>query len=213
MKKICFLFLLSAFGLHFTGNTQNARIVSECTIVYNLSIEDGNSSPELLQSLKGASKTVYLKGSKSRTDLVSPSYSLTIINDTKKDTTIILRELGSTKYMTFLDEAKKLEKNKKFEGITLLPTNETKTILGYECKKVVSKLKDGSTYNVYYAPSIIPSTREYEYQFKDLPGLALEYETTSEDGKMVYKFTAVKISMIPVQAARFDIPKSGYRIL
>lgn len=213
MRKIGFLFLLSALGASTICSAQTPRIISECTIVYNLSIEDGNSSPELIQSLKGASKTVYIKGSKSRTELVSPSYSLTIINDTKRDTTIILRELGSTKYMTFLNEAKKLEKNKKFEGITFLNTTETKTILGYDCKKVVSKLKDGSTYNVYYAPLIVPSTREYEYQFKDLPGLALEYETTSEDGKMVYKFTAEKISLIPVQAAKFDIPKSGYRIL
>ena len=213
MKKVSFMFLLSLMVLSTNLYAQNARIVSECTIVYNLSIQDGNSTPELIQSLKGASKTVYIKGSKSRTDLVSPSYSLTIINDSKRDTTIILRELGSTRYMTFLDEAKKLEKNKKFEGIAFLPTSETKTILGYDCKKVVSKLKDGSTYNVYYAPSIIPSTKEYEYQFKDLAGLALEYETTSEDGKMVYKFTAEKISLTPVQAAKFDTPKSGYRIL
>ena len=84
MRKIGFLFLLSVGGVLSICKAQTARIISECTIVYNLSIEDGNSSPELIQSLKGASKTVYIKGSKSRTDLVSPSYSLTIINDTKK---------------------------------------------------------------------------------------------------------------------------------
>ncbi len=192
---------------------QTPKILSEVTITYSLSIEDGKSSPEMLSALNGATKTVYIKGNKSRTDLSSPSYTLTIINDNKTDTTVVLKELGNTKYMSYLNEVKKLANNKKYEGITFTPTSETKTILGYDCKKVIAKLKNGSSYNVFYAPSIIPSNREYEYQFKDLPGLALEYETEAEDGKATYKFTAVKILLTPVQAAKFDLPKSGYRIL
>lgn len=216
MKKIKFLiagfislFLVTSVALQ----AQNSRIVSECTIVYNLSVENSNTNAELLQSLNGASKTVYIKGSKSRTDVISPSYTITIFNDNKSDTTVILRDLGAAKYMSYLNETKRQEKNKKYEGITFAPTNETKTILGYECKKVVASLKDGSTYNVYYAPSIIPSNREYEYQFKDLPGLALEYETESEDGKVKYKFVAEKINLSPVMGSKFELPKSGYRIL
>lgn len=213
MKKLLILFS-GVFVLNvFPAVAQSPKVISECTIVYSMSVEDSKSNPELINSLNGATKTVYIKGSKSRTDLISPSYTLTIINDTRTDTTVILRELGNTKYMTFLNESKKAEKNKKYEGIVFTPSGETKTILGYECKKVVAKLKDGSAYNVFYAPSIIPSNREYEYQFKDLQGLAMEYETESEDGKTKFKFTAVKIIISPVQAAKFDLPKSGYRIL
>ena len=65
----------------------------------------------------------------------------------------------------------------------------------------------------FIPPAIIPSNREYEYQFKDLPGFALEYETNSEDGKVKYKYFAEKITLTPVLAAKFDLPKSGYRIL
>jgi GLPGLI family protein len=86
-------------------------------------------------------------------------------------------------------------------------------ILGYECKKAVAKLKDGSLYNVYYAPSIMPSNSEFEYQFKDLPGFPLEYEAQSEDGKTRVKYAAVKITLTPVPVAKFDIPKAGYRVL
>jgi GLPGLI family protein len=213
MKNLLVLFIGFLLFSSTYVSAQPPKIVSECTIVYNMSVEDSKSSPELIKSLNGATKTVYIKGSKSRTELVSPSYTLTIINDTKTDTTVVLRELGNTKYMSFLDQAKKLEKNRKFEGIDFIATTETKTILGYDCKKVVAKLKDGSTYNVYYAPSIVPSNREYEYQLKGLAGLALEYETESEDGKVKFTFTAVKITLTPVQAAKFDLPKSGYRIL
>ena len=212
MKNILLVFsvlLLSAKSVF----AQQPKLISECTVVYNLSVEDSKGSPELTQAMNGATKTVYIKGSKSRSDLVSSSYTLTSFSDTKSDTTVILRVLGNTRYMTFLNEQKKREKNRKYEGIVFSPTNESKTILGYECKKVVAKLKDGSTYNVYYAPTIIPSHREYEYQFKDLPGFALEYETESEDGKIKFKYSAVKITLSPVQAAKFDLPKSGYRVL
>ena len=52
---------------------------------------------------------------------------------------------------------------------------------------------------------------EFEYEFKDVPGLVLEYETV-EDGKQI-KYTATKINLSPVQTSKFDIPTSGYRIL
>lgn len=213
MKKVLWvLSLILSVGISI-AHAQTAKLISECTVVYNLSVEDTKGSPELTQAMNGATKTLYIKGSKSRSDLVSSSYTLTSFSDTKTDTTVILRVLGNTRYMTFLTEQKRLEKNKKYEGIIFTPTSETKTILGYECKKVVAKLKDGSTYNVYFAPTIIPSNREYEYQFKDLPGFALEYETELEDGKIKFKYSAVKIILSPVQAAKFDLPKSGYRIL
>jgi hypothetical protein len=77
----------------------------------------------------------------------------------------------------------------------------------------VAKLKDGSNFNVYYAPSIIPSNKEYEYQFKDLPGFVLEYETQTEDGKTKISYVASKIILTPVPESKFEVPKSGYRIL
>ena len=208
-------FLLSGILLLSTTLSfgQKARIVSECTIVYSLTVENESTSSDMLQTLNGASKVVYIKGSKSRADLESPSYSLSIFSDTRNDTTVVLRRLGNSKYISFLTDAQRREKNKRYEGITFSPTSETKTILGYECKKMVAKLKDGSVYNVFYTPTIIPSSRQYEYQFADLPGLALEYETESEDGNTRYKFTAQKITLTPVAAAKFDIPTSGYRIL
>ncbi len=81
------------------------------------------------------------------------------------------------------------------------------------CKKVVAKLTNGSAYNVFYTPSITTSNKQYEYQFKDLPGLVLEYEEESEDGKTKIKYSATKMTLVPVPAAKFDLPKSGYRIL
>jgi hypothetical protein len=42
-----------------------------------------------------------------------------------------------------------------------------------------------------------------------LDGLPLEYELIQ--GSLKIKYTVSKISLNPVPASRFDIPKSGYR--
>jgi GLPGLI family protein len=192
---------------------QEPKVLSECTLVYDLSVEDVSTKAGSDKPLAGASKVVYIKGSKARTDLITSAFQQIIIYDSKTDTTVVLRELGNTKYLSYLDAKRRADQNKKFEGLVFSNTSETKTILGYECKKVEAKLKDGSIYNIYYAPSIIPSNKGYEYQFRDLPGFALEYEAQSEDGKNKVRYSASKITLTPVAEAKFDIPKAGYRVL
>ena len=206
--------IISCVLLSFTCvYSQNPKVIADCTIQYDLSIEDAKADPGFVNSMKGAIKTVYIKGTRSRSDLVSTSFTQTTLNDTRSDTTIVLKELGNVKYMSFLNEQKRQQQNKKFEGITFAPSGETKTILGYECTKAVAKLKDGSALNVYYAPSVTLSNKEYEYQFRNISGLVLEYETQSEDGKSKIKYTATKITLTPVPESKFDVPKSGYRLL
>lgn len=202
--------LLTVFLLTSVA-AQEAKVLSEVSVVYELSVT--NSGDNANNALSGAVKNLFVKGTRVRSELVTPSFKQVLIADNRSDTTVILREIGNTKYLSFIDGKKREERNKKFQGMTFIPTDEKKTILGYECKKVLAKLKDGSQYSVFYAPSIIPSNITYEYQFQDLPGFALEYEALSEDGKSLVKYSATKISLTPVPIALFDIPKSGYRVL
>lgn len=192
---------------------QSPQVISDCTIYYNVSVSDPKADVSVIKAMSGTSKVLYIKGSRSRTDLETPNFKQTMIYDSKTDSSVILRELGNTKYISYLDGNTRKEKNKKYEGIKFTKTNEKKTILGYECDKVVANLTDGSTYDVYYTTSIAPSISDYEYQFKDLPGLVLEYEAKFEHGNTKVKFTASRITLVPVPVAMFDIPKSGYRVL
>ncbi len=212
MKKhlLVFMFLIVCF---YNGIAQNPKIISDCTVVYEVSVDESKADPQVVKAMAGATKILYIKGSKTRSELISPNFQQAVIYDSKTDSTIVLREFRNSKYISFLSEDKRNEKNKKFEGATFTNTNETKTILGYECKKVVATLKDGSTYTMYYTPTIIPSTRDYEYQFKDIAGFVLEYEAETENGKSKIKYTATKITLTPVAGVKFDVPKSGYRVL
>lgn len=212
MKKILVLptLLLSSV---ITSLAQGPTMISDITLTYNVVVQNAKVDTAVTKALSGTTKILYIKGAKSRIELETPNFKQTIIYDSKTDSTVILRELGNTKYISYLDGNKRKEKNTKYEGIKFTKTAEKKTLLGYECDKVIAKLADGSTYDVYYTNSVVPSTTEYEYQFKDLPGLVLEYEAEFEQGKIKVKYSASKIALLPVPEVKFDTPKSGYRVL
>ena len=207
MKKniLLIIFLISA-NLLFS---QKQVIISDAAITYAIKGSDAETNTNLTGSLK----QFYIKGKMSRIDINAQGYKQSVITNDKTGITVILKEIGSEKYIsTFNAEEWKLE-NKRFQGLTLDLTNETKNILGYECKKAIAKLKDGSSYSIYYATSVMPSTSENYYQFKDVPGLVLEYETYGNSNQSKISYSATTINFSPVPAMMFEIPKAGYRIL
>lgn len=207
MQKILLLFIL----FYFPGIliAQNPVVVGDCTVTYT--ITGGNASTN--KNLAGAVKTFYLKGKLSRVDLSSPGFSQSIIYDNKTGTAVVLKEVGSEKYKSTYDAEQWKNENKAFDGLKLTVANERKTILGYECRKVIAVLKDGNSYSMYCATAIIPSSTENPYQFKDVPGFVLEYETSSGTTASKITFTATMINFNPVPASKFEIPSSGYRLL
>ena len=188
------------------------RVVAECTVVYNITIDNSGVDAETAATLQATTKTVYIKGVNSRTDLVSASFLQSVIYNKTTATATILRELGANKFMTKLDNAKWIAEHSRYANMKLVKNDETKIILGYECKKLTLELTDGTALTVFYAANIAPSVKEFEYQFKEVPGFVLEYEATEGEGKKI-KYTAAQINFNPVAASKFDIPTSGYRIL
>lgn len=206
------LLMVAAFFCCNSLLVAQQRVVAECTVTYKISLEEGKEDKDVQNSLQSSFKTVYIKGNDSRVDLVSPSLIQSVIYDKSNATAVVLREFGNNKFMTRLNSTEWIAANKQFEGLTVKLLNESKTILGYECKKALLTLKDGTVYNVFYAISITPSVKEFEYQFKDVPGFVLEFQV-KEQGESIVNYKAVKISLSPVLASKYDIPTSGYRLL
>jgi GLPGLI family protein len=206
MKKCIGIIL---FTVSFAGICFSQKKVSELTLVYDASISTGSNQPKMADAFDGATTTVYIKGNLSRSEMVSALFSSTTIHDSKTGSAVILREVSGQKLLIRMSPENWQEKNRRYGGITFVNTNETKTIAGYKCIKAEAKLNDGSTFSVFYTPEIIPENKEYDYQFKNLNGLPLEYELTQR--KLKIKYTVSKIDMNPVPASKFDIPKSGYR--
>jgi GLPGLI family protein len=180
--------------------------VSELTLVYDYSVITGDAKPD---GSGTAAYTVYLKGSKSRSEMINSLFSSTTIFDANTSTAVILKEVSGQKLLIRLTPDNWQERNKLYEGMVFKNTSETRDIAGYKCIKAVAQSKTGATITVYYTRDVIPDNKAYDPYFKDLDGLPLEYELASGEVKIRYKIS--KINFNPVPASRFDIPKSGYR--
>jgi GLPGLI family protein len=203
------LLLFSLFCIAFKATAQNIVVVGDCTVTYTISGGDAGTN----KNLAGATKTLYIKGKMSRVDLNSPGFNQSVIYDNKTGSAVVLKEVGSEKYKSVFKPDQWKNENRRFDGLKIIPANEKKTILGYDCKKVIATLKDGSSYSMYYALAIAPSATENPFQFKDIPGFVLEYETSSGTDASKIIYTATMINFNPVPASKFEIPVTGYRLL
>lgn len=189
--------------------TAQQRIVAECTVVYKVESQD---AADAIMRQK-ATKTVYIKSNNARIDLVAPSYTQSTIYNKTTATASVLRSFGEDKYMTPLNTKQWRSINAALDSIQIQITSDSATILDYSCKKAVLKLKDGTLVTVYFTAAIIPSVREYEYMFKDIPGFVLGYEMIDAAGiKTAFRATQINLYN-PVSASKFDIPTKGYRII
>lgn len=207
MKR--FLFSIPFIVASFVSVAQ--KKISEGTISYDIVINTGSEKTQAADFLDGATSTVYLKGARSRVEMVSSLGTQSTIIDGTKNTIAILKEFGEQKYLITMTPEEYRTANEKQANVTFTYTNDEKTVLGYACKKAIGKLPSGATFNVWYAPDLVPENKEYQYVNRALPGLAMEYE--SAIGKMQVTYTVSKISLSPVPAAKFELPKTGYRVM
>lgn len=212
IKKIThllfFLFLLFALP------AMAQKKLSEGTILYDITISNGTEKPQNAEFLDGATNAVYIKAGKVRTEMVSSLGTQSTVIDAssgKKEVTI-LKEYGAQKFMINLTAADWASLNKKYENVTFTyDPSAPKIIQGYTAKKAIGKLSDGTSFTVWYTPDITVDNKDFQYANRNLPGLALEYETTMGNLKVVY--TVSKISFSPVPQAKFELPKSGFRVM
>ena len=189
--------------------TAQQRIVAECTVVYKVESHDASDG----SMRQKATKTVYIKSNNARIDLVAPAYAQSTIYNKSTGMATVLRSFGEDKYMTSLNTKQWRKLNMPLDSMQIQLTTDSISVLDYSCKKALLQLKNGTTVTVYYTTAIIPSVRDYEYMFKDIPGFVLGYEMVDDLGvKTIFRATQINLYN-PVAASKFDIPTKGYRIL
>ena len=210
MKKIkqivvtsCMLFI----SVHIFGQKK----ITEATISYDIVINTSNTTPKAADLLDGATSVIYLKGNSSRSEMISSLGTQSTIIDGKTGKVTILKDYGEQKYMITLTPENWKASNKKYEGIVFTYENVFKTIAGYNCQKAVGRLADSTTFTVYFTKDLVPVNKDFQYLNKSLPGLAMQYEASLGNLKVTYTVSGINFN--PVPAAKFDLPKSGYRIM
>jgi len=210
MKKIFrSVTVLSSLLWVLTVNAQ--KRITEGTISYDIVVNTGNSNPSIADMFNGATSIVYLKGYQTRFERVSSLGVESTIVDGKTGNVNVLKEYGEQKYMITMTTDNWKEANKKYEGIVFKYEEEYKTIADYKCQKAIGTMKDGTTITVYFTKDLVANNREFEYAYKSLPGLAMEYETVIGSLKVTYTVSKVNFSIVP--ATKFELPKSGFRVM
>lgn len=205
MQKL--LLFITVIFLMTTAHAQ--KRVTDLLLVYDAAVVTNNAEPKLADAFDGATSTVYLKGTFSRSEMHSALASFTTIHDARTGSTVVLQEVSGQKLLIRMTAADWAEKNSRYQGIKFADTKETKTIAGYHCVKAIATLKDGRVLTVFYTKEIMPNNMDYHYEFKTLGGLPMEYELSQ--GKMQIRYTLSKIDLNPVPLSKFDIPTTGYR--
>ncbi len=203
--KYCSLFLCIFLLCAVKNKSQFAsKLIAECTITYAVSLEGADGNP--------TTKTLFIKGKKTRTDIsYSPFHQSTILDNRTGDA-VVLKNIGSDKYISSFTVQQWKEKNNKWDDVKVSFTNETKKILTYTCRKAILTTKENNHFIVYYTTDFVTSATENPYQFKNIPGLILEYESQTGERKLI-TFKATNVDFSPVPVAKFEIPTTGYRVL
>lgn len=204
-------FAVSIAFLFFITVSKGQNKFSEGSIVYNITINSNDSTAKPVDGFDGATNTIYIKGNLSRSELVSVFGTQSTILDGKTGNATVLKEYGDKKFMISMTHDDWLEANKKYDSVTFAYENEYKIIAGYNCQKATGTLKNGERFIVYFTNQLLPSNKDFQYSNRSLPGLALEYESNLGNNKVI--FSASKISFDPVPASKFDLPKTGFRVI
>lgn len=210
MKHIAYIFTLC--GLLIGSVEMNAqRRLTEATISYDIVINTSTEKPQAADLLDGATSIIYLKGNSSRSEMISPLGTQATIIDGKTGNVVILKEYGEQRYMINMSPENWKQSNQKYDGVSFTYENEFKTIAGYSCQKAIGRLKDGTSFTVYFTKELVPVNKDFQYLNKNLPGLAMQYEANI--GKMTVTYTVSNINFNLVPQAKLDLPKSGYRVM
>ena len=192
-------------------NTFAQKQLTDATIVYNLSIETRNGEKQLANGLNGAVLTIFLSKDKSRTEMVSGPGTETTVFDAKAGKGFILKEFSAQKLMITTSADNWAQKNQTIKKQVFTTDESSTTIAGYNCKKASTTNTEGKNYTVYYDPTVTLANTSYNNAFPQIKGLPVQFELSS--GNLVFKYTLSSYSAEAIPTAKFDAPKSGFRVM
>ena len=185
--------------------------VNEASLIYNISIVSLNDKGNASKPLDGATLNLYVRKTDSRSDMVSSLGKESNLFDSKTGNGFILKEYSGQKLMITLTRDNWKQKNQYFSNLTFKIDNTEYPMAGYTCRKATAKTEEGKDFVVYFYPDITLANKEYNNAFAQIPGIPVYYEL--ESGKLKFTYTIKSISYDNIPASKFELPKTGFRVM
>lgn len=184
---------------------------NEVTLTYKISVTSTNERSDVAKSLEGATLTVRVKGSQTRSDMVSPIGSESSLYDTKTGKGFILKEYSGQKLLITLTKDNWKQKNQYYHNLNFTIEAEREKIRDFDVKRATAVLPNGKNFVVYFTPDLVVANNQYNNSFDQLPGIPVQFEL--ESGNLMFKYELVNVSVEPIFSSKFELPKSGFRMM
>ncbi len=201
---LCFCFMAVFFA-------RGQRILTEARLTYKLIPLPEKGQEAEAAAFANATYTVWLRANLVRTDFFSTVRQQSVIYNTATGQATLLRESGEEKYRWDLDSIQWRKYNKNRIPTGFRETGETALIENYECIRVVANYAGGNSVSIFYTRQIYPLANGYDLMFEGLKGIPVQYEWVIGGLKIRYELGSVQTG--PVGASRFEVPKTGYKII
>lgn len=179
-------------------------------IKYAISYESENVNPDNEKNnILPKEMIVTYREVKSKTEIQNSLGRSIIIGDSETQTTIILIEAGDSKLAVRNSKDEREKALSDMPDVLLRYTDETKTILGFNCKKV-EVIQGDKKLEAYFTEDIKIDKVNWQNEFKDIKGVLLEYTQISDD--VSTRYIATSVNKQKVKKKEFDIPKD-YKIV
>jgi hypothetical protein len=177
------------------------KVVGECAITYDIHQISLKGDTSLV-----GQKQIFIKGNSCKTVLITPQITQTLIFNTQQDTAIVLKEIGSNKFLQYIQYASMVPANL----VASKKNGSISTILDYPCESIILSWADGTSMEVTYTTVILPTVTVYEQAFKDIPGLVMRYQLTTKEGNQIL-YSANKVDLSPIRLNVFEVNKSNFQ--
>lgn len=143
-------------------------------------------------------------------------HQVKITNSEDKSVTTIL-EILREEYVIRKSHDEVKESIRELPEPKITYTDETKEILGYECKKaeavVYDQFGDEQVIEIYYTEEIKGEPFNFDLPYNEIPGLMLEYEVRAGNLNMRYEATEIKSRWgIFISSRNFRVPSDAAEI-
>ena len=178
-------------------------------IKYKITFPDVKAEGIMASMLPDTMVAVF-KGHKFRTDVKSMVKTAFISDESNRSMKTIMVNMG-TKSACDLNEEEVKEFLSEFPSVDIIPTEETKEILGFNCKKSIAVFHDASKeIELWHTDDLGIDNMNWYNPYKDINGILLRYEIKYYGVNMI--FDAVKYEKKNISDKVFELPKDkSYR--
>lgn len=206
MKKTkLFMLLAIVASILIVGQLQSKDFKG--VISYKITFTGADIPAEMQSFMPKLLKTSF-NGIWTKTEMLGGAYKTISIKNGEEKSVVTLIDMMGNKVGFKATEQDITEELSENPDVKVEVTNETKEILGYECKKaIITMNKDGqdTRLTVYFTDALGTNSNYFDQpEFKEIEGIMLEFQMASPEFTM--NFTASSIEDKKVPESEFEIP-------